>query len=161
MSDLEQVVIEGDYEGHNFKVLLKNVLYQADYGDDYEDGSEGATAICTCCDPDDYPMRAYVTRLCQGNPQFDCEFHNHCTRCKGFGKCIGDYREAHCEVCNRHWFTGLTGFPCDNCKQKKQRERMQRAMVAGDLRGIYRIFQDDSEEGSEDSERGQGDCVTM
>ena len=161
-SDLEQVVIEGDYEGHDFKVLLKDVLYQEDYGGDYGDGSEGATAICTCCGPDDYPMRAYVTRLCQGNPQFDCgKFHNHCTECKGFGICIGDYRESHCEVCNKHWFEGNYGFPCDNCQQKKLRERMQRAMAAGDLRGMYHIFQDDSEEDSEDSERDQGDCVTM
>ena len=29
------------------------------------------------------------------------KFHNHCTECPDLGKCIGDYREAHCERCGK------------------------------------------------------------
>ena len=50
-SDLEEIVMEGKMEGHTFKVLVKNVLYQTDYaGMDYEDGMESATVFCVCCE---------------------------------------------------------------------------------------------------------------
>ena len=39
--------------------------------------------------------------MCEGEPRFDDgKFHNHCTKCPGFGMCIDDYREVHCD----RWF---------------------------------------------------------
>ena len=65
-----------------------------------------------------------MTRMCSGKPSFDSgKFHNHCTECKGFGQCIGDYREAHCNKCNKHWFTGSMGEPCYNCARAKGKGR--------------------------------------
>jgi hypothetical protein len=58
----------------------------------------------------------YVTGLCQGSPSLDSgKFHNHCTQCPEFGVCIGDYREAHCGNCGKHWFCGNSSFPCSWC----------------------------------------------
>merc|ERR1712228_53390 len=89
-------------------VTIRDCLYQQDYGgNDYEDGGEGGAIQCEEC------MGIYVTGLCRGEPSFDCgKFHNHCTECPGFGQCIGDYREAHCSGCNKHyWGT------CDRCNR--------------------------------------------
>ena len=62
----------------------------------------------------------YVTRMCQGDFHFDSgKSHNHCDECPGFGKCIGDYREAHCKGCNSHYFAGGQGFPCPKCDRKR------------------------------------------
>lgn len=149
-SDLEAVIIEGEHDCHTFKVKLKDLIYQPDSGDDYEDGSEAATTLCNCCkeDEDDYwPGKAYVTGLCTGKPDFDCgKFHNHCRECKkGFGVCLRDYRMAHCDRCNKHWFTGLTGFPCDNCKRIKQQAR-----------GIAGLFMRDSDDDSQSSDDSYG-----
>merc|ERR1712029_71909 len=36
----------------------------------------------------------------------DGKFHNHCQECPGFGVCIYDYRQAHCYICNDHYFAG-------------------------------------------------------
>ena len=96
--DLEQVVVEQEGEcGHLMKATLGDLLKQPDYaGLDYEDGLQDATVICQeeGCEEG----RTYVTGMCEGNPSFDCgKFHNHCTECPGFGQCIHDYREAHCE----------------------------------------------------------------
>lgn len=61
----------------------------------------------------------YVTRICLGTPTFDSgKFHNHCTRCPGFGVCIFDYRNAHCDTCGNHYFAGNTGFKCERCQGK-------------------------------------------
>ena len=149
-ADLEQVIIEGQYEGDTVKVLLKDVLYQPDYaGMDYEDGCQDATAVCSCCDPDNYPCKCYVTRICEGNPQFDSgKFHNHCTECKCCGKCIDDYREAHCQKCNKHWFAGLSGFPCDNCQRKKQQHRFRYMLATGNLMGG--MFESDDDDDDDD-----------
>jgi len=84
------------------------VLDQPVYGgNDYEDGGqEGAIQCEDCCG-------MYVTGLCEGNPSFDSgKFHNHCVECPDFGRCIGDYREAHCPDCGGHWFAGMSGFAC-------------------------------------------------
>ena len=56
VSDLEQVVLEGKYDDHTYKVLVKDVLYQPDYGgNDYCDLAD-VTVTCVCCDmeKDDY-----------------------------------------------------------------------------------------------------------
>ena len=46
------------------------------------------------------------------------KFHNHCTECVGLGKCLGDFREMHCDECHGHFFTGLSGFPC-SCAERQ------------------------------------------
>eukprot|EP01006_Ploeotia_vitrea_P052249 TRINITY_DN67664_c11_g6_i1.p2 TRINITY_DN67664_c11_g6~~TRINITY_DN67664_c11_g6_i1.p2 ORF type:complete len:286 (+),score=41.00 TRINITY_DN67664_c11_g6_i1:22-879(+) len=90
---------------------LEDVLYQGDYGDDYEDGSDNATATC----PEG--CKWYITRICKGKPEADIgKGHNHCRSCPNFGICIGDYREAHCNTCGDHYWHGLCGDgKCDNC----------------------------------------------
>jgi len=121
-SDLEQEVVEEEGEcGHTIIATLGDLLKQPDYaGLDYEDGCENATVTCKECDYG----RTYVTSVCEGKPSFDDgKFHNHCCQCPGFGQCIGDYREAHCSRCGKHYFRGMTGFSCDNCKKKKKQQR--------------------------------------
>jgi len=117
--DLEQEVVEEEGEcGHTIIATLGDLLKQPDYaGLDYEDGCENATVTCKECDYG----RTYVTSVCEGKPSFDDgKYHNHCRQCPGFGQCIGDYREAHCSRCGKHYFRGMTGFACDNCKKKKK-----------------------------------------
>jgi len=162
--DLDQLIIEESYRDHRYKIYLKDVLYQEDYGGDYEDGSEGASAECICCkdgeEDNEWPGKAYVTRLCEGQPELsDGKFHNHCGECKGFGQCIGDYRMAHCGKCNKHWFQGNLGFKCDNCKRKRQRERMSALKKVppglaglGALAMMVNMMQDSDHEGYSDSE---------
>jgi hypothetical protein len=90
-------------------VTIEDVMYQSDYGGDYEDGSEGATFICPHCE-----SNQYVTNMCSGKMSFDSgKFFNHCSICPNNGKCIGDYRNSHCDNCGKHYFSGLSGFPCD------------------------------------------------
>ena len=85
-------------------------LEQVYGGNDYGDGGqEGAVQCEDCCG-------MYVTGLCEGRPSFDSgKFHNHCVQCPDFGQCIGDYREAHCMDCGKHWFAGMSGFACTHC----------------------------------------------
>jgi hypothetical protein len=83
--------------GHTIRATLGDLLQQPDYAFlDFEDGLENATVLCKedgCGEG-----RAYVTGLCEGRPSFDSgKFHNHCRACPGFGQCIHDYREAHCD----------------------------------------------------------------
>ena len=100
-ADLEQVVLSAEGEcGHTIRASLGALLQQPDYaGLDYEDGLQEATVLCSeegC--GEDGEGRTYVTGLCEGRPRFDSgKFHNHCTECPGFGQCIHDYREAHCD----------------------------------------------------------------
>jgi len=121
-TDLEKLVIADEYMDHQFKIYVKDILYQQDYaGIDYEEDSSEAPAVCICCNAEnaDYPQHVYVTRLCSGKPSLDSgKFHNHCTECKGFGKCIGDYRNSHCGSCNNHYFAGNYGFPCQYCERR-------------------------------------------
>jgi hypothetical protein len=52
----------------------------------------------------------------RSRPSFDSgKFHNHCVECPDFGTCLGDYREAHCMDCGKHWFAGMSGFACSHC----------------------------------------------
>ena len=125
--DLDQVVVEQEGEcGHVIVAVLSDLLQQPDYaGLDYEDGCENATVICKECNEG----RTYVTTICEGNPSFDSgKFHNHCNRCPGFGKCIHDYREAHCDRCGEHYFAGVVNsYSCSNCKRKKQKAKYRGA----------------------------------
>eukprot|EP00484_Ammonia_sp_Unknown_P027375 CAMPEP_0197029236 /NCGR_PEP_ID=MMETSP1384-20130603/8739_1 /TAXON_ID=29189 /ORGANISM="Ammonia sp." /LENGTH=290 /DNA_ID=CAMNT_0042458367 /DNA_START=30 /DNA_END=899 /DNA_ORIENTATION=- len=113
---LDQVIHRGTCIccSRKYNVSIRDVLYQSDYGGDYEDGGEGGAIQCEDC------CGLYVTRLCEGRPQFDSgKFHNHCTECPGFGQCIGDYREAHCGRCGKHYFQGLSGFDCQHCERRR------------------------------------------
>jgi len=117
---LQQVIAVGKSLCCNkeLKGTVKQLLDQPDYaGLDYEDGGQDAPLKC-----DDVMCGngVYVTRMCEGDFQFDCgKFHSHCSECPGFGKCIGDYREAHCNGCNGHYFAGSMGnFPCHKCERR-------------------------------------------
>ena len=90
---------------------ISDVLHQPVYGgNDYEDGGQEGTVQCEGC------CGMYVTGLCEGRLSFDSgKFHNHCVECPNFGKCLGDYREAHCMDCGKHWFMGMSGFACSHC----------------------------------------------
>lgn len=112
------VVASGSCEecGSSVSATVGDLLDQSHYGGDYEDGSEGGGARCT---KEGCGWRAYVTGICTGKISFDSgKFHNHCVDCKGFGKCMGDYRMAHCGNCGKHYFAGLQGFPC-SCQENK------------------------------------------
>jgi len=116
--ELNQVVSQCEFEccGHSKDVKLCDVLYQPDHGGDYEDGSENATVVCE--EPDCDEGRTYLTNICTGRPSEDSgKFHNHCHACPGFGVCINDYREAHCNKCNKHYFAGLMGHKCP-CQER-------------------------------------------
>lgn len=111
IDNLDETVFSGECQQCNktLSCTLRDVLDQSDYGGgDYEDGGQGGALQCEDCE-----SGCYVTSMCEGHPQVDSgKFHNHCGECPGFGKCIGDYREAHCSNCGRHYFAGLSGFPC-------------------------------------------------
>lgn len=123
--ELNQVIWSGEIDylcGHTITATLGDLLMQPDYGgNDYEDGSYNATVVCKECEEDpevEEEHKTYITGICRGQPEFsDGKFHNHCNKCPGFGMCIGDYREAHCNKCKKHYFRGLQGFSCP-CKSK-------------------------------------------
>jgi hypothetical protein len=77
-----------------------------------QDGGQNGAIQCMendeCCG-------MYLTGICEGRFELDSgKLHDHCTQCPGFGKCIGDYREAHCNSCgSKHYIQGLSGFACD------------------------------------------------
>ena len=121
--ELNQVIWKGKFPDwscqHSKDVKLCEVLYQPDYGgNDYENGLEDATVLCNVpdCknDLDDERGRMYLAEICSGRPHPDSgKFHNHCRECPGFGVCIGDYREAHCDQCNGHYFAGcISSYRC-------------------------------------------------
>ena len=102
----------------NISCTIGDALLQPDYGgDEYEDGAE--SGACQCLN-EDCENGHYVTGMCENRIQLDSgKFHNHCNECKGFGKCLGDYRETHCDECGSHYFCGLScGGTCYNCQRK-------------------------------------------
>jgi hypothetical protein len=108
---LDKVVFSGRCSecGTTLTSTLRDVLAQPDYaGLDYEDGGQNGALQCEECE-----CGYYVTGMCNGRMEQDSgKFHNHCRECPGFGQCIGDYREAHCSNCGKHYFQGLSGFAC-------------------------------------------------
>ena len=95
-------------------IRLKDCLYQDANGADYAAGSEEGAIKCTHC-----KSQQYITKLCEGYPRLDSgKYHNHCTDCRGFGKCIDDVRYAHCEDCNKHFRMGSTWDICPKCARK-------------------------------------------
>ena len=114
-----------DFCGSKMTCTLQSLLDQPDCGGhDYGGGSRYGALACENKDCSGKGFgKAYVTGLCQGEMKQDCgKFHNHCTECPGFGKCLGDYRETHCHECNKHFFAGSTDqFNCQHCEQKGNR----------------------------------------
>ena len=113
---LDEVILLGKCSNRDCKrdlvVTIRDVLYQSSNGIYYIDrDNEGAVH---CGSENENCYRKYVTALCEGEPRLDSgKFHNHCEECPGFGKCIGDWREAHCASCGKHWFAGTGNqFPC-------------------------------------------------
>lgn len=129
---LDQVLLEGQCmfcDGH-LKCRIRDILYQPDYGgNDYEDGAECAPFKCYSKGEDADGSEEegeeedrevchgwYVTGICRKDATFDCgKFHNHCTECRQFGQCIGDYREQHCPRCKGHFFACDGHFKCSRC----------------------------------------------
>lgn len=113
---LETVVLEKTCERCDEPVVAtaRDLLDQPDNGgNDYCGECEYSTVRCKT---EDCGYGTYVTGMCEGKASFDDgKFHNHCTECSGFGKCMHDYRMAHCDQCGKHWFCGNSGFPCPNC----------------------------------------------
>lgn len=147
--ELNQVVHSEEHNcGHTIEATLGDLLRQPDYGgNDYESGLQDATVRCKelveeededgntvqtmCGDLEEEDGRTYVSEICQGQFRFDCgKFHNHCTKCPGFGMCIGDYREAHCNKCKKHYYAG--GYGTCGCGSKgKKRWGMSRRGFGG------------------------------
>lgn len=86
-------------------------------GYDYEDGAPSSKVCC----PSNECCGYYVGNMCTDSPELDTrKFYNHCTRCLSFGTCIGDYRNAHCAKCKRHFYAGSFGrFSCPSCERKE------------------------------------------
>ena len=116
--DLDAVILLAECHccSEEVSCTVRDALHQSTYGGcDYGDGGEGAAVQC----PSGECGGNYITGLCDNNAHFDSgKAHNHCTQCPGFGKCIGDYREAHCGQCNKHYFRGSMGGDCSNCARK-------------------------------------------
>lgn len=104
--------------GHTWHPTLRQLLLQTDYpGTDFEKGRQSTTIICPHMNDKGSPCqdRIYLTQMCIGMFKVDSgKFHNHCTNCNGLGKCIGDYRISHCDLCGRHW-RGPYGVYCNRC----------------------------------------------
>ncbi|XP_033096721.1 uncharacterized protein LOC117100960 [Anneissia japonica] len=110
-SPLDNVIIESScyWCKGDLKATIRDILYQPDYaGLDYEDGGEMATLKC----PGEECGGIYVTKMCSNGTHFDSgKSHNHCIGCPGFGRCLGDYREIHCQSCGKHFYSG-GGLDC-------------------------------------------------
>ena len=123
--ELKQVVLSGEWWlcGHNLKATLKDLLEQSDYAG--ISNEENAPVVCKRKKCGDVEGRAYVTGICEGKPSFDTgKSHNHCWKCPGFGQCIGDYREVHCDGCGKHYFGGA--YEAYYCSCKKGREEKKK-----------------------------------
>jgi len=98
-------------------------------------------------------IRAYVTGMCTGQMRsVRGKFHHHCEECPGFGECIGDCREAHCEICGEHYFQGYSGMDCEcmNNDDDINWGVMFDALVGSMQCGVHYGDEEDSENDSED-----------
>jgi len=92
--DLDQVLLKSGCNccSKELTCTIRDALYQIEYGgNEYEDGGEHAAIQCT----DKECGGNFITGVCNGDFRFDSgKFHNHCTKCRNFGHCIGDYRST-------------------------------------------------------------------
>lgn len=134
---LDQIVCEdkccmdcADDKGKPIKIVvrLRDFIFQDDYaGTQYCDHRvDSRLSDCDMdtsrgpiiCPEPNCEMKYFVTGLCRGDPELDGvgKSHNHCVDCPRFGVCIGDYRKAHCDTCQTHYFTGGAGqYGCSTC----------------------------------------------
>lgn len=95
---------------------VRDPLLQPAFGGNGYDMGSGNRQGAVGCDGEDMECEgAYITYLCAKHIETRFEsgkFHNHCTECPDFGVCIGDFRNAHCDRCGEHYFTGRLGFRC-------------------------------------------------
>lgn len=112
---------QADGSPFEITVRLRDFIFQADQGGDQYEDMQSSTAPIACPNPQ-CDMKYFLAGLCSGNPKIDDgKFHNHCTDCPRFGKCAGDYRDAHCYGCNKHYFAGSGGqFECHRCNRNDQ-----------------------------------------
>ena len=126
--ELKQVVLSEKWVcDHILKATLEDLLEQSDYAGSCNE--ENAPIRCKrkkCLEEDEgnFECRAYVTGICEGKPTFDTgRAHNHCVQCPGFGQCIWDYREVHCDGCGKHYFGGHhVAYYC-SCKKSREEKK--------------------------------------
>ena len=95
---LRDLITQPDCAGYSYQDLSCSTILCREIVDGEPCG--GAAAIeCMCTDG------FYVS---SGRGQ------NHCRRCPGAGKCIGDARAKHCRRCGGHYMTTY-GNKCDTC----------------------------------------------
>lgn len=114
---LDSVAWQGKcyYCKYEVETTLRAVLDQPDSGNDYEDGSLGGGVVCT---NDTCGARSYLSCMCRKEPKATCgKHHNHCSECRGFGMCLMDVREAHCNVCGKHYYQSLG---CHTCQDREE-----------------------------------------
>eukprot|EP01138_Halocafeteria_seosinensis_P015364 gb/GECG01015680.1/.p1 GENE.gb/GECG01015680.1/~~gb/GECG01015680.1/.p1 ORF type:complete len:375 (+),score=41.19 gb/GECG01015680.1/:1-1125(+) len=120
---------------------VKDVIHQPDYaGTDYECGGIDGSVRCEDC-----KIGLYLEGMCERSRlNFGSgKGHNHCTRCRNFGKCIGDYREVHCTNCGNHFWGGFVIVcKCDKCGKPRDQDE--------DEKELRKWFRDMGEPGFED-----------
>eukprot|EP00058_Branchiostoma_floridae_P023802 XP_002609292.1 hypothetical protein BRAFLDRAFT_124739 [Branchiostoma floridae] len=72
---------------------------------------------------------------------------NHCGICRH----CGDYRDAHCERCNKCYFAGLSGFECP-CKDRPPKPKGGMGSLGLMLWAMQHFAGDDSDRLSDESE---------
>ena len=89
---------------------IRDLLYQPDRGD-----TEGEDALP--CTNKECEFAWFIGHMCSGDPKLVYPTsHHHCEKCSGLGKCIGDYRNEHCSLCDAHVFIPLFGpVECYKC----------------------------------------------
>jgi hypothetical protein len=101
------------------KFTIRDCLSQDDYGVNGEGPAKcNSGGVNNCAGLRlDHGISYYLSGLCDGYFRLDeGKFHNHCMKCPGFGKCIGDYRQGHCEECGNHFWVGYIGkYHCPIC----------------------------------------------
>jgi len=95
--------------GKKLTCRVRDVLFQDDYPGA---GCDPETASFFCDDPN-CSMPIYISKMCYGKAHFEGigKFHNHCTLCPHFGKCLAGHLMEHCEKCGHHF----VGYACDRC----------------------------------------------
>jgi len=141
--ELDRVMYTGECHEckGEIKATVRDLLEQSDYGGDvYED--EGGPLSCKtkdCMHSESYGY--FVTGLCGGQPGLECgKFHNHCMDCQGLGTCSGDYRNAHCRWCNKHYFAGSMGGGHQGCRKSGGGGGGRRGFGGGGRRGDCSIM---------------------
>lgn len=103
---------------HKWHPTLRDLLTQPDCpGYLYQDMSI-ATVVCRevpAAGGEPCGGAAAFERMCSGGFYLGSgKGQNHCRRCPGAGKCVGDARAKHCRKCGEHYM-GTYGNKCPTC----------------------------------------------